>query len=778
MSKPVIVCVDDEKFVLDSLRTTLSQAVGDDYVIEIAEDGTDALEVVKELLAEGREVPLVISDYVMPLMRGDELLRHIQIVSQKTLKIMLTGQANIEGVTNAVNEADLYRFIAKPWNSNQLVQIVRQAVREYFLDKERDDRSRALLDATPDRVLFLRRDGLVLQDYRGPAPAQEAGGPNGETPKCRLEDLFPAEVAARFRAEIAALPAGGKCVAFEFDLLDAGLPRFYEVRITPCGAEDVLAVARDVTAQKEVEESLRAAKEEAERANRAKSSFLSAMSHEIRTPLNSVIGFSNLLLETHLNAEQFEFTDTLHRSAETLLSVVNDILDFSKIEAGRIELEQVPFNLREAVDDCLALIMPDANRKGLEVCALVDDECPELLLGDVTRLRQVLTNLLTNAVKFTETGEIDVTVKREPAGDDANAVHLRFQVRDTGIGMSASQRARILEPFIQADASTTRRFGGTGLGLAISRRLVELMGGHIVVESQAGQGSSFRFNVRMEIDPHAAAAVAATNQSRPLAGLRVAVVDDNDTNRRYLSLQMEAWGAEALAFESGAAILAFLEDGGVYDVLLMDYHMPVMDGLEAAKAARARPAGRAQPILLLSSGISGQDVPSGLFARVFTKPVNPRLLKKTLALLAGSEPLDRPVDPAASQLAAKYPLRILLAEDNPANQKLGMLVLSRLGYRAEVVANGHEAIAALQARPFDVVLMDVQMPDMDGLEATRLLREILPAEHRPTVIALTAHASKEDHALCRESGMDDYLTKPLRPELLVQALVRAAQSRA
>ncbi|MEI8313016.1 MAG: response regulator, partial [Verrucomicrobiota bacterium] len=309
MSKPVIVCVDDEKFVLDTLRTTLAQAFGEDYLIEIAEDGAEALEVVKELLANGQEVPVIISDYVMPQMRGDELLRHIQIISQKTLKIMLTGQANIEGVTNAVNEADLYRFISKPWNSGQLVQIVQKAVRDYFLEKEREDRSRALLDVTPDLVLFVRRDGLVLDYRRSVDEGNEANAYSGR----RLAEIFPQEIAAKFSENIAALPAHGRCVSFEYNLADGPLWRHFETRLTSCGNDAVLAVVRDVSPSKEIEIALRAAIAEAEQANRAKSSFLAAMSHEIRTPLNAVVGFSSLMMDTPLDAEQREFADTIHK---------------------------------------------------------------------------------------------------------------------------------------------------------------------------------------------------------------------------------------------------------------------------------------------------------------------------------------------------------------------------------------------------------------------------------------------------------------------------------
>ncbi len=892
MSKPVIVCVDDEKFVLDSLRTTLSQAFGDDYLIEIAEDGDDALAVVKELLANGQEVPVVISDYVMPHMRGDELLQHIQIISQNTLKIMLTGQANIEGVTNAVNDADLYRFVSKPWNNSALVQVVRKAVQEYFSEKEKADRSRALLELTPDLVLFIRRDGLVL-DYRG--PEEDGAGAAARTGKF-LEDIFPPEIARVFSAKIRALPPHGECVSFDYTLEVGSLDRHFETRLTSCGEEAVLAVARDVSANKEVEralhasesivrtafdnapfefwtsdrdgrclvqnsvseanwgpvvgkflgdptvpccgfgdwntsgplalsgsvvrrevectvqglernylqvvapvrhaneilgvlgfnldmteqaralDGLRAAKAEAENATRAKSAFLAAMSHEIRTPLNGVVGFSSLLMDTNLDLEQREFADTVHRSAENLLSVVNDILDFSKIEAGRVELDKVSFDVREAVEDCLGLIVPEANRKNIELCALIEEHCPARVMGDVTRLRQILTNLLSNAVKFTERGEVDVSVA-VPRTAEAVGARILFQVRDTGIGMSDEQQKKVFEPFIQADASTTRRFGGTGLGLAISGRLVELMGGLLTVSSSPGNGSTFSFSIPLEPDP-AFPGVPGEVLKRPLSNVRVAIVDDNATNRRYLGLQLKSWGAESVAFDSGAAFLQFAKAGGSCDEVLMDYHMPEMDGFAVAEALREVPGFAEVPIILLSSGGTPfRSIPPRLFSRVFTKPANPRLLRNAMALLIGADPATEP--PASpTEMANSHPLRIVLAEDNLPNQKLLCLLLDRLGYKADIATNGLEVVDLLRRRPYDVVLMDIQMPEMDGLQAARTIRAGVPQELQPVIIALTAHASEDDRLLCLEAGMDDYLTKPIRRELLAEALQRASERRA
>ena len=644
MSKPVIVCVDDEKFILDSLRTTLSEAFGENYLIEIAEDGADALEVVKELLADGREVPVVISDYVMPQMRGDELLRHIQIISQKTLKIMLTGQANIEGVTNAVNEADLYRFISKPWNNSQLVQIVEKAVQNYFSEKGKEERSRALLDLTPDLILYIRRDGLIL-DQRGPVDMVD---PTNAFQGKHLNDIFPAKIARLYSENIDSMPPNGVCLSFEYSLGSGMESRNFETRLTSCGPDAVLAVARDVSENKIMEKALLAAKAEADDANRAKSSFLATMSHEIRTPLNGVLGFSSLLMETTLDPEQRDFANTIHKSAETLLSVVSDILDFSKIEARRLELEKASFHLREEIKACIDIMVPEAALKGLEMRLHIGENCPELVIGDVIRLRQILINLVGNAVKFTEEGEVNVSVSRLEPLEPGN-VTLLFEVRDSGIGMTGEQQQKIFEPFIQADPSMTRRFGGTGLGLAISRILVELMGGSLSVVSEPGKGSTFAFTVILELDSNSGKHMGES------------------------SLQSEHAHSEGNGKVTGA-------------------------------------------------------------------------------------------------MATTHPLLILVAEDNTLNQKVLDMMLGRLGYHADFASNGIEVVDAVTSRPYDVILMDIQMPKMDGLEAARLIRTNLPAERQPMIIALTAHASEDDRLRCIESGMDDYLTKPINRKLLTETL--------
>ncbi|MDX2081593.1 MAG: response regulator [Terrimicrobiaceae bacterium] len=522
----------------------------------------------------------------------------------------------------------------------------------------------------------------------------------------------------------------------------------------------------DISEHKRMEQALREAMVRAEEGNRAKSAFLAAMSHEIRTPLNGVVGFASLLLDTPLRADQKDYAESVRNSAEALLSIVNDILDFSKIEAGRIDLEEVSFDLREALESCMDLVLPAATRRDLELCLWVDESCPEYVIGDATRFRQVLTNLLSNAVKFTEHGEIEVRAeaRRDRLGGGS---FLRVMVRDTGIGLSVAQQEMIFAPFTQADASTTRRFGGTGLGLTICRRLLDAMGGTISVDSSPGLGSTFTFEIPLRAD----LAGASIGSGSRLDGLSVAIVDDHDTNRVYLERQLVGWGARPRAFSSPLDFLACLQAGYIPDAVLMDFHMPEIDGTEAARRIRALRGLDELPIILLSSGnVSTRELPAGLFLRVFTKPVNARQLRSCLAGLRDPGLLDAAENPV---LIDTRSTRVLLVEDNASNQRLGAMMLGKLGYRAEVAANGMEAVDMVNAAGFDIIFMDIQMPEMDGLDATREIRRSVPLSAQPWIVALTAHAAETDRERCLAAGMDDYLTKPLRRENLVAVLKRA-----
>ncbi len=685
------------------------------------------------------------------------------------------------------------------WLDGVLFDITERKQAEHGLERQRT-RLVALMENIPDHIYFKDADSRFTMISNAMARSCGLREPAEAIGKTDFDFFLEEHARPAFEDELAVMRTGQPVIGREEpETWPDGRQSWASTTKLPLRDEagniiGTFGVSRDITERKRIEAELVETNERltaaiakatemtqvAEAANAAKSNFLANMSHEIRTPMNGVIGMVGLLLDTELDDDQRHYAETVQASSESLLELLNDILDYSKIEAGSVELETVDFDLRGLLDDFASMPALRAHERGLEfICAAAPD-VPSYLSGDPGRLRQVLLNLAGNALKFTHEGEISVRATLVEQSD-AHAV-VRFSVKDTGIGIAPGHQGRLFEKFTQADASTTRRYGGTGLGLAISKRLVELMGGEIGLVSEEGRGSEFWFRVRLAKQPEGDHAAVPTTEIR---GARILVVDDNATNREVLVTQLLAWGArpdEASAGPAALDALAAARDAGdPFAAAILDMQMPDMDGADLARAIKADATlERTHLVLMTSLGQRGDARRSQEmgFAAYLVKPTRQSDLFNSLSAVLARTPAvatnQRIITRHTAREMRRSALRILLAEDNVTNQDVALGILRKLGLRADLVATGVDAVQALETIPYDLVLMDVQMPEMDGLEATRRVRDAGSAvlNHRVPIIAMTAHAMKDDRERCLAAGMDDYVTKPISPVALAEAIDR------
>ncbi len=662
----------------------------------------------------------------------------------------------------------------------QISQAIRRQRAEQALQEQRDF-AQQVMDNMGQGLVLARTDwtieycnpafakllGRDRQDIIGQSAVDLVYNPNPKLVEIMFKRWLNGDIQSR---EIPMKHADGSIV---HTLLSA-VPRWHNGQV-----DGAIAVISDLSQQKTIEKELANARDQAVEASRLKSEFLANMSHEIRTPLNAIIGMTGLLLDMPLDNEQRDFTETIRSSGDVLLALINDILDFSKIEAGKLELEKRPFDLRDCVEEALDVVVTKAAEKGLEIAYVMEEHVPQTIVGDVTRLRQVMVNLLNNAIKFTEIGEVVLKVSQhlpDSRSDNSSRQTLHFAIQDTGIGIPEERRNRLFKSFSQIDSSTTRRYGGTGLGLAISKSLVEMMGGTIWVESEVNKGSIFQFTIQTEVSSLRRRVYLRGTQPQ-LIGKRLLIVDDNETNRQILTRQAQSWGMKPQAAASGPEALAWLRAGQSFDLAILDMHMPVMDGLTLAAKIRLIRNEEALPLVMLSSLGDREGLKEeAYFAAYLTKPIKPKHLFAILtnifndtAVSTPQHPQKREIDP---DMGHNHPLHILLAEDNIVNQKVALRILERMGYQADVAANGLEVLESLQRQQYDVVLMDVQMPNMDGVEATQQIRDIWPPEQQPTIIAMTANALTGDREKYLESGMDNYISKPVRIQELMDVLAK------
>jgi two-component system sensor histidine kinase/response regulator len=626
-----------------------------------------------------------------------------------------------------------------------------------------DERYRAIVQQTADAIVVFDSETYAILEHN-PAFETMVGFTQDQLSGARIPEnnvvgqLALADCVPTLRQTNVPLLRERKFARADGTVVDAA----WSLNLTTfAGREAVCAVVRDISERKRFEAELAEARDAALESARLKSEFLANMSHEIRTPMNGVMGMAGLLLETELTRDQRDFADTIQSSADSLLTILNDVLDFSKIEAGKLEFETLDFDVRAAVEGSVDLLAAKAFSKGLELTSFVDHSVPVFVKGDPGRLRQVLTNLIANAVKFTATGDVAVTVTTEGRTD--SQVRLRFEVRDTGIGITLANQQKLFKAFSQADGSTTRKYGGTGLGLAISKRLVEIMQGDLGVVSDEGAGSTFWFTAVLEVQ-----ACQQPEAATALGGQKVLIVDDNETNRKILQHRLTSWQIEYAAAACGEEALTQLRDaaaiGRPFDLAILDHQMPGMDGLQLAHAIKADPAIAGTALVMMTSmaTLRSEQIRSASILTCVTKPLKLAQLRECLLQGLSSASPKRAEIVRAPAPVQQGRGRILVAEDNAVNQKVVLLQLRGLGYAADAVGNGFEAIEALKTIPYDVVLMDCQMPDLDGYDASRAIRRFDGRFSAIPIIAMTAHALTGDRQKCLEAGMDDYLAKPVK----------------
>ncbi len=762
---PILV-VDDNPAKLLAVTAILAPL---GYRLVEADSGLTALRRVS-----AQNFAVILMDVRMPIMDGFETAALIRMRTQSEMTpiIFITAQANDEIVPTDRYAQGAVDFITAPVQPDELRAKV-SAFANLFMRAEElaaeakevqasAEHLRLLTESAPIGIFQTDADNRYI--YTNPRWAEITRVPSAQAVGQKWDAIIAEELRPPLQERISDDAVDGEEFHYRFDLRSSEEHATVALITSKAMQNDEGAITgwvgtlMDVTTSAQAEAALGQARDDAADASRMKSEFLANMSHEIRTPMNAVIGMTDLLIDTDLDAEQAEFLNTVRSSSDALMAVINDILDFSKIDSGELELESAPFDLRDEVENCLDLVVTAASSKGLELACSVDDNCPERVSGDVVRLRQIVTNLLSNAVKFTETGEVVVSVESTPT--TGSKVLLAISVHDTGIGIPGDGLAKLFSSFSQVDASTTRVYGGTGLGLAISRRLAKAMNGELTVASTAGSGSTFTATVELETAPALVMSQVA-DPTEVLAGKSILLVDDNLTNLRILCLQATRLGMSCTSCDDPIKAVQLVTDGLRYDVAVLDMRMPAMSGAELGATLRAvAGVGHVPHVLLTSLGTR----PDGLDDSVdsyLTKPVKRAALRDALVTaLTGQRANEQRRSGARRETNDADPLRLLLAEDNPINQRVEELIFGKLGQKLDIVGNGLEAVEAVEAGDYDAVLMDIQMPQMDGLEATRRIRA-LPM-HQPYIVALTAGVQPADREACVSAGMDDYLAKPVR----------------